>query len=172
VVVGPAGRGAQLNRGAAATAAEVLLFLHADTRLGDGAVERVRAAIAAGAVGGGFTVRFDVRRALFRLGGRLVSLRTRVARLPLGDQAQFAHRDAFAALGGYAEWPILEDLDFMLRLRRHGPVVVLTPPVETAARRFVQRGIARTVMTNWLIWSLWLAGVPPPRLARLYRQVR
>lgn len=172
VVTSPPGRGVQLNRGAAAADAELLLFLHADTVLGSGAVAAARSAVRSGAVGGGFRVRFDSPRQVFRLGERIVDLRTRATRLPLGDQAQFATRDAFAALGGFREWPILEDLDFALRLRHHGRVAILGPPVVTAARRFVQRGIARTVATNWLIWALYAGGVPPARLARLYRHVR
>jgi len=172
VVVGPAGRGGQLNRGAAASTADVLLFLHADTRLPPGAADRVRAALAAGAPGGGFLVRFDDRRPLLALGERLVNLRTRATRLPLGDQAQFTRRVTFDELGGFREWPVLEDLDFALRLRRRGRPAVLAPPVTTAARRFVAGGIFRTVARNWLIWGLFACGVPPRRLARLYRKVR
>lgn len=172
VVEGPAGRGGQLNRGAAATRSDLLLFLHADTELPPGSVERVRRAVAGGAVGGGFHARFDDPGFWMRLGSRLVRLRTRLTRVPLGDQAQFATRAVFDALGGYRDWPILEDLDFARRLKAHGPVAVLEPPVVTAARRYLEGGVARTVVRNWLIWLLYLAGVSPHRLARLYRHVR
>lgn len=168
VVEGPPGRGGQLDRGAEATRAEILLFLHADTSLPAGAAEAVREAVRAGAAGGGFFLRFDDRRPLLRLGERLIGLRTRLTRLPLGDQAQFVTRDAFTALGGYRDWPILEDLDFARRLRRHGRIALLRPPVTTSARRFVERGIARTVVRNWWIWTLYACGVPPRQLARLY----
>jgi len=168
VVEGPPGRGGQLDRGADATRAEILLFLHADTSLPAGAAEAVREAVRAGAAGGGFFLRFDDRRPLLRLGERLIGLRTRLTRLPLGDQAQFVTHDAFTALGGYRDWPILEDLDFARRLRRHGRIALLRPPVTTSARRFVERGIARTVVRNWWIWTLYACGVPPRRLARLY----
>jgi rSAM/selenodomain-associated transferase 2 len=172
VVSGPAGRGAQLNRGAAAATAPILLFLHADTTLPAGGVDLVRAAIAAGAVGGGFFARFDVDRPLHRLGGWLINRRTEITRVPLGDQAQYATRRAFDALGGYRPWPILEDLDFARRLKRHGRVTMLPAPVTTAARRFVEGGVLRTVATNWLIWALFFVGVSPERLARLYREIR
>jgi hypothetical protein len=92
--------------------------------------------------------------------------------VPLGDQAQFATAQAFRALGGYRDWPILEDLDFARRLKRHGRVALVERPVTTAARRFVERGVVATVATNWLIWGLFLAGVSPHRLAGLYRQIR
>jgi rSAM/selenodomain-associated transferase 2 len=172
VVSGPPGRGAQLNRGAAATAADALLFLHADTTLPPGARERVLAALAGGCAGGAFAVRFAPPTRLLRVGGAIASARSRWTGLSLGDQAQFASRRAFTAIGGYREWPILEDLDFARRLRRHGRTTVLAEPVVTSARRFQARGVARTVATNWLIWALWAAGVPPRRLARLYTQVR
>jgi len=117
-------------------------------------------------------VRFDDDGFWMRLGSRLVNLRTRLTRVPLGDQAQFVTRDAFAALGGFRDWPILEDLDFMRRLKRHarasGGIALLDPPVVTAARRYLTGGIARTIARNWLIWALYLLGVPPRRLARLY----
>jgi hypothetical protein len=171
-VAGPAGRGGQLNRGAAAATAELLVFLHADTVLPEGGVELARAAVEAGAVGGGFLVRFDVDRPLQRLGARLINRRTRWTRVPLGDQAQFATADAFHRLGGYRDWPILEDLDFARRLKRLGPVALIARPVTTAARRFLERGVVATVVTNWLIWGLFFAGVSPHRLARLYRQIR
>ena len=195
VVTGPAGRGGQLNRGAAATTAEILLFLHADTTLPEGALSAIRAAIggdagdagsqdggsatmakaakaARTAIGGAFLVRFDAGGPLLRLGAWLINQRTRATRLPLGDQAHFVTRAAFEQLGGYRDWPILEDLDFAWRLRRHGRTVILRQRVTTGARRFVELGVARTVATNWLIWLLFVAGVSPRRLARFYSQVR
>ena len=188
VVTGPAGRGGQLNRGAAATTAEILLFLHADTTLPEGALAAIREAIsgnggtggrpdaavppADAAAGGAFLMRFDDDRPLLRLGAWLINLRTRATRLPLGDQAHFVTRAAFSQLGGYRDWPILEDLDFAWRLRRHGRTVILKQRVTTGARRFIELGVARTVATNWLIWLLFVAGVSPRRLARFYSQVR
>ncbi len=172
VVCGPPGRGVQLNRGAAATDTAILLFLHADTSLPPDGIAAVRAALGAGAVGGGFRLRFDSARPLLRLGGRLVDLRTRLTRAPLGDQAQFARREVFERLGGFREWPILEDLDFIRRLKRAGQIAILPQRVTTSARRFHERGILRTVATNWLIWMLFFAGVSPHRLARLYLHVR
>ncbi len=169
VVTGPPGRGGQLNRGAAMATSDVLLFLHADTRLPEPALGAVAQAVASGAAGGAFAVEFDARGLVWRLGDRLVSLRTRWTGVPLGDQAQFVTRTTFDRLGGFAEWPILEDLDFARRLKRAGRTVLLRPPVITSARRYQQRGIARTIATNWLIWLLFFLGVPAARLARLYR---
>jgi rSAM/selenodomain-associated transferase 2 len=171
VVTGPPGRGGQLNRGAAAATADILLFLHADTILPPGGVRAVREAVAKGAAGGAFLLRFD-SGGLMRLGSPLVNLRTRLTHLPLGDQAQFATRETFERLGGFAEWPILEDLDFARRLRRTGRFVLIEEAVTTGARRYLRQGVLRTVATNWLIWCLFFLGVSPHRLARFYRHVR
>jgi rSAM/selenodomain-associated transferase 2 len=174
-VSGPPGRGGQLNRGTAAALAEnpdVLLFLHADTTLPEDAAAEVRGTVAAGAEGGAFFLRFDVDRPAQRLGSWLINLRTRLTRLPLGDQAQFVTRAGFERLGGFREWPILEDLDFALRLRRGGRMKLIERRVTTGARRFTGQGAVRTVATNWLIWLLFFLGVPPHRLTRLYRHVR
>src|SRR5215218_1276590 len=173
VVTGPPGRGGQLNRGAAAAAAaDVLLFLHADTALPPGGAQAVRDAAARGAPGGAFLLRFDADRPLQRLGSWLINRRTRWLRVPLGDQAQWATRETFDRLGRFRDWPLLEDLDFVLRLRRLPGFTVIEDPVTTGARRFLEQGTVRTVATNWLIWILFLLGVSPHRLARLYRQIR
>lgn len=172
VVVGAAGRGAQLNRGAAAASGDVLLFLHADTLLPPAAIETARAAVAGGAAGGAFQVRFDVDAPLYRFGARMINLRSRWTQIGLGDQAQFATRAVFAELGGFRPWPILEDLDFARRLKRRGRVVIARQTVVTSARRFASRGPVRTVALNWLLWTLFACGVPPHRLAALYRHAR
>lgn len=178
VVVGPPGRGVQLNRGAAEALSsemeppDILLFLHADTTLPPGGAEAVRAAAARGAPGGAFFVRFDGDGAMQRLGSWLVNRRTRWLRVPLGDQAQWATRETFEKLGGFPNWPLLEDIDFMKRLRRLPGFTIIEEPVTTGSRRFLELGAVRTVAINWLIWLLFLGGVSPHRLARLYRQIR
>jgi len=171
-VAGEASRGAQLNLGVEAARGDVLLFVHADTRLPADAMSLIEAAVTAGALGGGFEVRFDSQRRLMALGSRLVNWRTRLTRVPLGDQAQFLRRDAFERLGGYRDWPILEDLDLMRRLKRLGRVTVLRSPVSTSDRRFARQGILRTLATNYGIWGLYALGVHPRKLARLYRHIR
>ena len=169
VVEGPPGRGGQLNRGAARTTARVLVFLHADSRLPEGAREVILEALDRGYRGGGFQLRFATPGRLPRLGSRLVNLRSRITGCPLGDQSQFCLRSSFEEMGGFREWPILEDLDFIRRLKRQGRVTLLSPRVATSYRRYRSRGIGRNIATNWLIWALYLLGVDPERLARFYR---
>lgn len=170
VVVGPCGRGPQLNLGARAADAEVLVFLHADTRLPASAAALITKAIQDQAVGGGFLLRFDSDEKRFHLAAKLINWRTRLSRLPLGDQAQFVSRTAFEALGGFQDWPILEDLDFARRLKKQGKTVILEDPVVTSARRYLQGGLIRTTARNWLIWLLFSLGVSPHRLSGLYRR--
>ncbi len=165
-------RGARLREAARESAADALLFLHADTRLPAGAAERVLERIDAGAEGGAFLLRFDAPGWPYRFGERMVNARTRRFGWALGDQAHFVRRDVFEELGGYPDWPILEDVDFIRRLARRGKLGIVEATVVTDARRFEARGKARTVAVNWLIWTLFASGVSPHRLARLYRHVR
>jgi rSAM/selenodomain-associated transferase 2 len=175
VVLGAPGRGGQLDRGAREAlraGADALLFVHADTRLPSSARERIADALSAGAAGGGFLVSFDGARRRYRLAERLVNTRTRFLRVPLGDQAQFASGAAFTAAGGFPDWPILEDVELLRRLRRVGRIEILSPPVVTSVRRFEANGVIRAVATNWLIWMLFLLGASPQRLAHLYDRGR
>ena len=172
IVTGEPGRGPQLNRGAEVATSDIYLFLHADTTLPDNGLDQIRAAADAGAVGGGFSVNFDADTFWFRLGNRIVNARTRLTGLPLGDQGQFVTAKTFESMGGYRPWPILEDLDFARRLKQQGKVATLDSAVTTSARRYLARGTTRTIATNWLIWALYLVGISPHRLAKLYRHVR
>jgi rSAM/selenodomain-associated transferase 2 len=172
VVIGAAGRGPQMNRGARSCHSEILLFLHADSILPANGLERIRHLIREGKSGGGFLVEFDDPSPVFRIGSSLVNLRTRLTRVPLGDQGQFVTRSAFDDLGGFREWPILEDLDFGRRLKNYGEVGLVDDPVKTSARRYRRNGIARTIANNWWIWLLYFLGASPASLARRYRDVR
>lgn len=173
VLEGSPGRGLQLDRGARHAierGAELLVFLHADSRLPDSwrtALER-----AAPSVGGGFLVEFDADSAWMRLGTRLVNWRTRRLRWPLGDQGQFATAQAYVQAGGFPAWSILEDAELLRRLRPLGPLHIVELPVRTDARRFKRGGVVRTVVLNWAIWLAHRCGVDPERLARWYRHVR
>lgn len=178
VVHAPRGRGPQLNAGAAATEAEILWFLHADSVPPAGGAANIRRALdisnstEGGAVGGAFVLRFDGRARLYRLGEWVVAQRSRRYGMALGDQGQFVRRDAFDAIGGFPDWPILEDLEFIRRLRQVGRLAILQPPIVTSARRYRQGGLIRTTVRNWLIFALYGLGVPVASLARLYRDIR
>ena len=97
------------------------------------------------------------------------NLRTRLTRVPYGDQAPFVRRDVYEKLGGHAPWPLLDDWDFARRLRREGHIEILRNAVETSPRRYLERGVAKSVWTNWkILWKV-KRGATPEELARLYR---
>lgn len=161
------GRAIQMNAGARQSAGEVLLFLHADSRLAPGALGAVRAALSdPDVVGGTFTLRFDPETPLLRAYAYTTRFRPRL--FHYGDQGIFVRRTTFDALGGYREQPLMEDVDFLRRLRRTGRTVLLPLAVTTSARRFQRHGIVRQQLRNAMLMTLYLAGVPPARLARWY----
>jgi rSAM/selenodomain-associated transferase 2 len=165
------GRGRQLNRGAGAASGEVLIFLHADTKLPPGALISIGETLRDRRLAGGaFDLAIDSPRRAFRLIERVASLRTRLTRVPYGDQAIFLRRDWFRSLGGYREIPIMEDVDLMRRLKRSGGRIAILPErVVTSARRWEQEGIFTTTLRNWSLVTLFLLGVDAGRLARWYR---
>ena len=154
-------RAAQMNLGAAAARGDTLLFLHADTRLAPGALRAVERSLRESAVvGGGFARRYASPSFFLRATCVLAEARTRLCGWFLGDQAIFARRTAFTALGGYCAWDIFEDLDFSRRLARLGRTVTLRPPVSSAARRFTA-GPARTTWRDLALTVRFLAAGRP-----------
>ena len=170
VVVSARGRAAQMNSGAAATTSDVVLFLHADSRLPRDAAALVRGVLADPLVGAGaFRMRFDAPGTWWRFISTLAHARAFWWGITLGDQAIFARRETFLRLGGYRELPILEDLDFADRARRAARFRILKAEVRTSARRWERRGRLRTSALNWAILLLFRLGARPETLARLYR---
>jgi rSAM/selenodomain-associated transferase 2 len=172
VLVSVSPRGARLNEAAAASRGDVLLFLHADTILPAGWATAVRRAVDRGAAGGAFRLAFSGGGAPMRFVAAVANLRTSLTRVPYGDQAPFVRRDLFEKLGGFAPWPLLEEVDFGKRLRREGSIAILGNPAETSPRRYLDKGIAATVLQNWSTLIRWRLGSSPFDLAREYRAPR
>lgn len=166
------GRAWQMNAGASEAVADILLFLHADTRLPEGALKQVRRAVDQGAVGGYFDLRLDSSRPLLKFTGRMITWRSRVTGVATGDQAIFVTTPTFERLGGYASVPLFEDLDMSRRLKRVGAVARLSPPVITSPRRWERLGVWRTILTMWTLRALYYCGVSPERLARYHGVAR
>ncbi|HJO04928.1 MAG TPA: TIGR04283 family arsenosugar biosynthesis glycosyltransferase [Acidobacteriota bacterium] len=171
-VVSDRGRGVQMNAGAAATGAEVLLFLHADTRLPPGWKLVVAEAIAGGHIGGFFRVRLDSPRLILRVVGHLITLRSRATGISTGDQGLFVTRQIFESAGGYAHLPLFEDVELTRRLRRFGRLAAVDSTVVTSARRWDQLGPWRTIVRMWGLRALYALGMRPERLARYYEIAR
>lgn len=173
LVRSPAGRARQMNQGAGSASGEIVLFLHADTRLPPTALTDIRSALADDRCPGGrFDVALDGEGAIFKLIGALISLRSRWTKVATGDQAIFARRSVFEEIGGFPDIPIMEDIAFSRALKKKGRVACLRSRVVTSARRWEAEGIWMTIFKMWLLRLLFLAGVSPSRLKRFYADVR
>jgi rSAM/selenodomain-associated transferase 2 len=168
----PRGRALQMNAAAAVARADVLLFLHADTRLPPLADVLVLQAVnrpSGGACWGRFDVRIEGRAWMLRVVAWLMNLRSRLSGIATGDQAIFMTRLAFEQVGGFPDQPLMEDIEISRRLKRLGPPACLNARVCTSGRRWEQRGVWRTIVLMWrLRWRYW-RGESPARLAKAYR---
>ena len=161
------GRARQMNKGAARATGDVLLFLHADTRLPPGATSAIERALAdPNAEAGLFRLGFDRETPLLRFYGLCTRLPTPL--LGFGDRGLFVRRDVFEAVGGFPSIPIFEDLEMARRLHRRGGLRFLRPHVTTSARRFRRNGALRQQLQNARLWLHWLAGTRPERVAHRY----
>jgi rSAM/selenodomain-associated transferase 2 len=172
VIDAPRGRAAQMNVGARATTGEVLLFLHGDSRLAPGALAQILKSLdnpgnAGRIVGGTFTLAFDVDHPMLRFYAFCSTIDWLVFRY--GDEGIFVWRSIFEAMGGYAEIPLMEDIDLLRRLPRYGRrVLIRNYPITTSARRFVEHGMVRQEVLNAALVAAWFAGVKPQTLAKWY----
>jgi rSAM/selenodomain-associated transferase 2 len=171
VLTGARGRARQMNAGAQAARGDVLLFLHADTRLPQWADETVRAALARpGAVWGRFDVRIDGRRRMLPLVAALMNLRSRLTGIATGDQAIFVRRTAFETVGGFPDQPLMEDIELSHRLGRLARPACLRARVLTSGRRWEQRGVWRTILLMWRLRWAYRRGVAAEVLAEAYHR--
>ena len=167
VVRSAPGRGRQLNAGASAASGEILLFLHADTKLPPGWAARIRRALTTpGVAGGAFRLSFgDASPQLSRV-ARWANIRAERTGILYGDQGIFVRTSAFRDLGGFPEEPLMEDLAFVRALRRTGIFTVLPDAVETSGRRYERNGVLKTCLLHQILLAAWLLGVPAGTLAR------
>ena len=164
------GRARQMNCGATAASAPVLLFLHADTRLPADADRAIQDGLGARChQWGRFDVQIDGRSRMLPMVARLMNLRSRWTGIATGDQALFMQRRAFDAVGGFPDQPLMEDIEISRRLGRLSPPLCLRQTVVTSGRRWDRRGPWRTIVLMWRLRLLYWLGVEPERLARLYR---
>ena len=173
LIVAPRGRARQMNAGARAAHGDALAFVHADTIVPATFAADIASALSDPAVvGGRFDVQLDASSLPYRIIGAMISLRSRISRTGTGDQAIFVRRGVFDRLGGFPDLELCEDLEFSRRLKRAGRVACLRARVTTSARRWTRDGVARTVVRMWLIRAMYLMGVPPARLKRIYADTR
>jgi rSAM/selenodomain-associated transferase 2 len=173
VIPAPRGRALQMNAGAAHARGDVLLFLHADCRLEDGAVrEAERLLRRPKAIAGCFRMRVGSDGPFYRAIDGCATARVRLTGLVYGDQGLFLRRRDFERLGGFPPLPLLEDLFFSRQLRRRGRIVVAVRRIYVSPRRWQRSGVMRQTLRNWALTALAAAGVAPDRLAAYYPAVR
>ncbi len=166
VVTSPPGRGPQMNAGARLARGTALLFLHADCRLPPNALAAIDAIFAGGHEAGIFAIRYDSRHPMLRLAGAMSRFETRFT--SFGEGALFVRRETFEFLGGFADWPLFEDVDFLARLRARKPIGRAAGAVIASARRYESQGVLRRQLRNAALLTLYVVGVSPRRLARIY----
>jgi rSAM/selenodomain-associated transferase 2 len=163
----PPGRGKQMNRGAEVAEGDLLLFLHADTCLPQGGLDRIETMMAQGGiVAGSFSLSFDEPNLLLKL--YALFSRTNHLLFTYGDQGLFMTRHIFERIGGFQEIPIMEDVEIQKRLRRMGRFVKIRQPVVTSARRFLAYGIIKQQCLNIGLVFLYHIGFSPTWLKRFY----
>ncbi len=170
VLLSPRGRSLQMNLGASKANGEILLFLHADTHLPKNFQNHVVSAFRhPDVVGGAFQLRIGAKSRWLRLVEAGANTRSRLLKLPYGDQAIFLKAEAFRKINGFKEMEIMEDLDLVRRLGRLGRIVIVSACVVTSARRWRQVGILKTTLINQLAIIAYFAGIAPTRIADFYR---
>ena len=169
VISAPRGRAAQMNAGAEKASGEVLLFLHADTRLpSDPDHVVLRGLERSGRAWGRFDVKIEGRHPLLLVVGWLMNLRSRLTGIATGDQAIFVRRDTFQAIGGFAEIPLMEDVALCKRLKGVSRPLCLSERVVTSGRRWEKNGVLNTIVLMWRLRLAYFFGANPNELARQY----
>ena len=171
LVHSPIGRGVQMNSGAAITTGDILLFLHSDTRLPADFIETIETVLAQPqTVAGAFRLEIDDSQSSLRWIEWTVQWRSQFWSLPYGDQAIFVKTNVFRALDGYKELPIMEDYEFVKRLKKQGRITLASTAVKTSARRWQKLGVLRTTLLNQVMIFGYHLGINPETLRQWYRQ--
>ncbi len=166
------GRGTQMNAGAQLAQGDYLIFLHADTMLPAEAFQHIRNVLADGRyVAGAFKLGLDSEKWIYRLIARAASWRYRLSRLPYGDQAFFMHKRYFFDIGGFQDIPVMEDIEFMRRIKQRKEHIHITMKyqVTTSVRRWEKEGPVYSVLRGWVLSSLFCIGMSPQKLWDYYR---
>ncbi len=168
----PQGRGIQMNAGAQAAKGRILVFLHADTLLPNGALDKILETLETHDAGA-FSMGYDTRGPILDMLALASRVRARFTGIPYGDQAIFMKREYFFAIGGYREIPLMEDVELMDRIKRAGGnICILKDRAMTSPRKMLADGILFSVIRNQAIKTFYLLGADPKWLARLYYGTR
>jgi rSAM/selenodomain-associated transferase 2 len=165
------GRAKQMNAGASVAKGEILIFLHADTELPVHALEKIHSLMERREyVGGAFDLGIKSDKFIFGVIGTLSSFRSRLSRIPFGDQAIFIQREYFNEIGGYKEIPLMEDVELMRRIKKSGNKIwIFYERAMTSPRRWKKEGVIYCTLRNWILQALYLLGVSPEKLTKFYK---
>lgn len=165
------GRAKQMNAGASIAKGEILIFLHADTELPIQALEKISAVMEQeGYIAGAFDLDIKSDKLIYKIIAFLASLRSRLNRIPYGDQAIFIRREYFNKIGGYQEIPLMEDVELMKRIKKSGHKIrIFHDRVRTSPRRWEKEGVIYCILRNWTLQALYALGISPHKLATFYK---
>ena len=168
------GRAKQMNAGASMANGEILIFLHADTELPILAFKKISAVMEQGGyIAGAFDLGIKSDRLIFKVIAFLASLRSRLNRIPYGDQAIFIQREYFNKIGGYQEIPLMEDVELMKRIKKSGQKIWISyDRARTSPRRWEKEGVIYCILRNWTLQALYFLGVSPYKLIHFYKSDR
>ena len=173
VITGSAGRALQMNVGADEATGDILLFLHADSRIEPESYRKMLQCMQNPKwIGGAFTLCIESGKWSLKLIALLANIRSKYFGLAYGDQGFFVRKEVFKDMNGFSPLPICEDLDFYHRLRKKGPVILLKEKAHTSPRRWIKEGILFTTARNTLIAVLFGLGFPPHILTKWYLALR
>lgn len=164
------GRACQMNAGARQARGEILIFLHADTALPSNVFHLISLILERDEyIGGAFDLGIKSDKLMLKLIAKVASCRSRLTRIPYGDQAIFLKKDYFINIGGYKDIPLMEDVELMQRVKKTGgKIFIFSERVFTSPRRWEREGILRCTLRNWALMSLYRLGVSPEVLAKYY----
>ena len=173
VITGSAGRALQMNVGADEATGDILLFLHADSRIEPESYRKMLQCMQNPKwIGGAFTLCIESGKWSLKLIALLANIRSKYFGLAYGDQGFFVRKEVFKDMNGFSPLPICEDLDFYYRLRKKGPVILLKEKAHTSPRRWIKEGILFTTARNTLIAVLFGLGFSPHILTKWYLAIR
>ncbi len=165
------GRAKQMNAGAHAAKGEILIFLHADTELPFHGLHKINSLMERrDYVGGAFDLGIKSDKFIFKVIGTLSSLRSRLNRIPFGDQAIFIRKEYFNQIGGYKEIALMEDVELMKRIKKsEKKICIFYDRVMTSPRRWEKEGVIYCTLRDWTLQTLYYLGLSPDKLSRFYK---
>ncbi|MEK7280069.1 MAG: TIGR04283 family arsenosugar biosynthesis glycosyltransferase [Nitrospirota bacterium] len=167
------GRGRQMNHGARCSTRDILLFLHGDAKITENGIDAMLNAMEDPLIiGGAFRLAIDSRSPCLSFVALWANMRSIIFGLPYGDQGIFVRRSAFEEIGGYQDVPIMEDLEFIRRLKRRGKITIMRESVSVSSRRWDKEGPIYTTLRNLILTAFFLLGVSPKKLYKWYKNIR